>query len=68
LRDLHGLTEAEAKVASALFMGRSTKEAALSLGISVNTVKAHLKGIFRKCGVRSQAELSQLLALGCWTT
>jgi DNA-binding CsgD family transcriptional regulator len=66
LRDLHGLTEAEAKVASALFTGCSTKEAAATLGISVNTVKAHLKGIFRKCGVRSQAELSQLLALGCW--
>jgi DNA-binding CsgD family transcriptional regulator len=66
LRDLHGLTDAEAKVASALFMGRSTKEVAVTLSISVNTVKAHLKGIFRKCGVRSQAELSQLLALGCW--
>lgn len=63
LRDLHGFTDAEAKVASALFMGRSTKEAAAALEISVNTVKAHLKGIFRKCGVRSQAELSQLLAL-----
>jgi DNA-binding CsgD family transcriptional regulator len=67
LRDLHGLTEAESKVATALFTGRSTKEAAAVLGISVNTVKAHLKGIFRKCAVRSQAELSQLLALGCWS-
>ncbi|MCC5887430.1 MAG: hypothetical protein JJT88_13430 [Gammaproteobacteria bacterium] len=31
---------------------------------SASTVRAHLKHVFRKCGVHSQAELVRLLALG----
>jgi len=64
LRDLHGLTAAEAEVAVALYRGLAIDDVALELGVSGNTVKTHLKRVFQKCEVRSQAELLQMLALG----
>jgi len=64
LREIHGLTVSEAAVAVALFRGLSIEEVATELGVSVNTIKTHLKHIFQKCEVRSQAELLQMLALG----
>lgn len=64
LRELHGLTAAEAGVAAQLYAGGGISEAAQALRVSSNTVKTHLKHIFQKCAVRSQAELLQLLALG----
>lgn len=36
----------------------------LAVKVAVNTVQAHLKQIFVKCDVHSQAMLLQLLALG----
>lgn len=64
LKDLHGLTSAEASVAALLFAGRGTDEVAQELRVSPNTVKTHLGHVFRKCEVSTQAELLQLLALG----
>jgi DNA-binding CsgD family transcriptional regulator len=64
LRELHGLTETEATVAGTLFDTGSIEAAADQLEVSINTVKTHLKNIFKKCGVRSQAELLRMLALG----
>ena len=64
LRELHGLTAAEADVAAALYRGLSIEDAGKELRVSVNTVKTHLKRVFQKCEVRSQAELLQMLALG----
>jgi PAS domain-containing protein len=64
LRDLYGLTEAEARLANALFVRKSLKSAAAELGISLHTAKGSLKAVFHKCEVRSQGSLVQLLALG----
>ncbi len=64
LRDLYGLSKAECEVAQRLYAGRRPEQLGGDLGISLNTVRTHLKRIFEKCGVRSQAELLQLLALG----
>lgn len=61
---LYGLSPSEARLANELFAGRSVQEAATVLEITVNTARSALKRIFGKCGVRSQAELLQLLALG----
>lgn len=61
---LYGLTEAESQLAIALFAGCSLEEAAQTQRISINTAKTHLRQIFQKCGVQSQANLLQLLALG----
>ena len=64
LREVYGLTPAQARVARSLFAGRSVEETAGALDLSLNTVRTHLKQIFTKCEVNSQAELMHLLALG----
>lgn len=55
------LTEAEARLATALFAGASLREAAESLGKSLHTCKTQLKSIYAKTGCRSQAELTKRL-------
>jgi DNA-binding CsgD family transcriptional regulator len=64
LREVYGLTRAQADVARSLFGGLSAEQTARALGLSVNTVRSHLKQIFTRCEVSSQAELMHLLALG----
>jgi DNA-binding CsgD family transcriptional regulator len=61
---IYGLTPAEAEVAAQLFSGQDVNGTATILGSSPRTVRAHLRSIFRKCEVESQAQLLQLLALG----
>jgi DNA-binding CsgD family transcriptional regulator len=64
LRELYALTPAQAQVARSLFAGRSVEESAAALNLSLNTVRTHLKQIFTRCEVQSQAELLHLLAQG----
>ena len=64
LRQLYGLTKAQAEVARSLYAGRSAEDTALALNLSLNTIRTHLKHIFTKCDVGSQAELLHMLALG----
>ena len=64
LREVYGLTPAQSAVACSLFAGRSVEETAHELELSLNTVRTHLKQIFTKCEVNSQAELLHLLAMG----
>lgn len=64
LQQLYRLTPTQADIAAALFEGLAVEQVTDRLGISENTVRSHLKGVFRKCGVKSQAELLRLLALG----
>jgi DNA-binding CsgD family transcriptional regulator len=64
LRDLYALTPGEARLASWLLQGKSVEEAAAAMGITVNTVRAYLKRIYNKTGVRRQPELVRLLLLG----
>jgi DNA-binding CsgD family transcriptional regulator len=47
-----------------LFEGYALEEAGHRLGIALSTARTHLKHVFAKCEVQSQAELLQLLALG----
>jgi len=54
-----GLTPAEAHVTQALCAGRSLPSAATELSISVNTARTHLRSVFQKVGVHSQAALVQ---------
>jgi DNA-binding CsgD family transcriptional regulator/PAS domain-containing protein len=58
---LHGLTGGELRVLLAISPGLGLKEAADMLGISENTAKTHLQGIFAKTGTSKQAELINLL-------
>jgi len=64
LREIYGLTRAQADVARHLYAGLSVEETATELKLSLNTVRSHLKQIFSKCEVQSQAELLHSLALG----
>jgi DNA-binding CsgD family transcriptional regulator len=56
------LTETERRVAELVAEGRSNKEVAAQLYVSVHTVDAHLTRIYRKLGLRSRAELAHRLA------
>ena len=57
MRVVYGLTQAEARLTSAIVGGDSIASAGQVLGISPNTAKYHLKSIFEKVGVTSQARL-----------
>lgn len=61
LRDLFGLTPAEARLALALFEGATLNEAAEGLKISRFTAQNHLARIFEKTGANRQASLIQLM-------
>lgn len=52
------LTDAEERVATLVARGRSNKDVANALYISVKTVEVTLTRVYRKLGVRSRAELA----------
>lgn len=51
------LTPTEKKVLQKLLEGKSNKEISESLEISINTVKTHLKKVFKKTNAKSRIEL-----------
>lgn len=55
------LSEREHEVVLLVQQGLSNKELAKHLGISVNTVKTHMRAIFEKSGTRSRIELMSRL-------
>ncbi|MFN3914951.1 MAG: helix-turn-helix transcriptional regulator [Aquabacterium sp.] len=64
LRELFGLTRAEATVAAALGRGRSLEDIATDLNVSIGTVRTHLKRSLAKTGTHRQAQLVALMARG----
>jgi len=64
LENIYKLSGAEARLAQALYTGRRLPEAADSLGISINTARTQLRGVFKKVGVKSQSALMQEFAQG----
>jgi DNA-binding CsgD family transcriptional regulator len=52
------LTPTEARVAELVAAGSTNREAADALFVSVHTVEANLKRIYRKLGIRSRTELA----------
>ncbi|WP_228895988.1 helix-turn-helix transcriptional regulator [Pseudoduganella aquatica] len=61
LRQLFGLSAAEAALASALCGGKTLEEAAGERGTAISTARSQLKSIFNKTGTRRQADLVSLL-------
>ena len=57
-----GLTASERRIAELVAAGKSNKETAAALFLSVHTVEDALKRVYRKLGVRSRTELSRRLA------
>ncbi len=61
LKSYYDFTDAQAKVALALWGGTGIREAAESLAISINTARTHLRAIYEKVGVANHAELMAVL-------
>jgi DNA-binding CsgD family transcriptional regulator len=61
LGELFALTPAEARIAGKLVQGRSVEEIAGEAGISVETVRTHLKRILSKTSTARQCELIALV-------
>ncbi|MFI9382077.1 response regulator transcription factor [Kutzneria sp. NPDC052558] len=55
------LTQSELKVARLVGSGYTNKAAGEELGVSVNTVGTHLRGVFTKLGVRSRVQLTNVM-------
>jgi len=64
LRQLYGLTPAEAQITEALCTGSTVRQIAARRRTSENAVRFHLKNIFQKLGVRRQADLVKLVCSG----
>lgn len=60
-QQLFGLTETEAKFASALASGLSLAEAAAEQHVRISTARTHLARIFQKTGMRQQSQIAALL-------
>ena len=58
----HRLTPREEDVVQLLLEGLTTSDMADRLGISLHTVRDHLKRLYRKTGVRSRSELLSLVS------
>lgn len=61
LADRFGLTATEAEVARLAAMGRGLTFVAETLGVSLNTVRTHLKVVYGKTDVNQQAGLARLI-------
>jgi DNA-binding CsgD family transcriptional regulator/PAS domain-containing protein len=61
LRALYDLTPTETRTAAALADGHSIQSAAQLLGVSGETLRSHLKAVFRKVGVSRQQDLVRIL-------
>ena len=57
LKLLSGFTARETEVMALLFRGKKNADIAHILGLSINTVKSHLKHIYKKANVSSRTEL-----------
>jgi DNA-binding CsgD family transcriptional regulator len=64
LTTYYQLTSAEARTAMLAVRSLSKPEIATALGVSENTVKTHLKTVYDKLGVRSQAGLVRAVMAG----
>ena len=63
LADAYGLTASEAKVLQSLIQGKRLEDMARDFNVSINTLRTHLKSIFRKTETKRQSETPQLGAL-----
>lgn len=59
-----GISSREAEIAALLSMGLELPGIATRLSISIHTVRTHMKAIFSKTGIRSQAELVRHVIVG----
>ncbi len=61
LRELYGLSGAEARVVTALARGDSVAEVAEAHQVTLNTIRTQMKSVFQKTGTHRQGELLTLV-------
>lgn len=61
LRDLFGLSDAEAKLVSGLAEGSTLQQVSEQAGVSINTVRTQLQSVFTKTQTHRQVELIRLV-------
>lgn len=61
VQSLFDLTPAEARVARSLASGKTVEDIASGGGVSVNTIRTHVRGVLEKTGCNRQAEVVALL-------
>lgn len=54
---MYGFTNCESQLAALLARGTNLSDAAAQLGVSINTVKTHLRGIYVKMGTNKQGQV-----------
>ncbi len=64
LKKIFAFTPAEARLASLLVQGLKLEDAAEYLGVSLNTVRTQLRGVFAKTGCDRQPELVRIILSG----
>ncbi len=64
LEKLYNFTQCEARMASLLVQGLNLQDAAAYLGVSLNTVRTHLKRVFSKTGCDRQPEFVRTILSG----
>ncbi len=67
LQDLFSFTPTECAIASELHRGESLQEIASNCGISLQTVRTHVKRMLQKSGTHRQSQLVSLLARLTWS-
>jgi DNA-binding NarL/FixJ family response regulator len=63
-RRLEGLTERQQEVAELAALGMTVSEVGSCLGVSANTVRAHLKAVYATFGISNRVELHRALHEG----
>ena len=61
LRELFSLTPAESRVTTLLVQGQNMEEISEHLGVSLETVRTHVRRVFSKTGTNRQGELIALI-------
>ena len=61
VRSLFDLTPAEARVARGLASGKTVEDIAADSGVSLNTIRTHVRGVLEKTGQSRQSEVVALL-------
>jgi len=64
LAEIYGLTASEAKVVQSLIQGKRLEDMAREFKVSINTLRTHLKSIFRKTDTKRQSDLLSLVLSG----
>ena len=62
LKDFHDLTTAQARLVASLLGGNSIKGAAEELHLSIHTVRSHLRSIYKRLGVKNNADLLRYIS------